>query len=139
MTRPRPRTPSRPPRDGRKAPAGERRPYSPRVEAILAAIRAIPRGSTASYGEVAARAGAPRGARQVARVLHALSESQGLPWHRVINAGGRISLPLDGAGGLQARLLRREGLAVDAGGRVRAAASGEKRERRTRRGGGAEG
>jgi methylated-DNA-protein-cysteine methyltransferase-like protein len=89
------------------------------VRDILGALREIPRGVAVSYGEVARRAGWPRNARQVARVLHSLSESQGLPWHRVIGSSGRISLPMDGAGALQARLLRKEGVAVDAEGRVK--------------------
>lgn len=105
---------------GRRRRAGPA--YHPMVDAILAMIRSIPRGKTAAYGQVAALAGQPRGARQVARVLHSLSGAEGLPWHRVINGNGRISLPMEGAGGLQAALLRREGVAVDARGRVDAAA-----------------
>jgi methylated-DNA-protein-cysteine methyltransferase-like protein len=101
----------------RKAARAEK-DYSPVVRAILDALRSIPRGVTVSYGEVARRAGRPRNARQVARVLHALSESLELPWHRVIGSSGRISLPMDGAGALQARLLRKEGVAVDPEGKV---------------------
>jgi methylated-DNA-protein-cysteine methyltransferase-like protein len=56
--------------------------------AVLAAtIRKIPRGKVASYGQVAAAAGFPRAARQVARALQAY---RGLPWHRVLGAGGAI-------------------------------------------------
>ena len=104
--------------------------YHPLVNAILEVVRAIPRGRTASYGQVAALAGQARGARQVARVLHSLSEAEGLPWHRVINSNGRISLPMDGPGGFQAALLRGEGVAVDAGGRVDAGASAWRPKRR---------
>lgn len=96
--------------------------YHVLVNAIMDAIRSIPRGRTAAYGQVAALAGLPRGARQVARVLHSLSAKQGLPWHRVINSNGSISLPMQGSGSLQARLLRAEGVAVDVRGRVDAAA-----------------
>lgn len=120
-----PPRPSRLPAKKAASPArgGTGRPYHPVVNAILAAIRSIPRGKTAAYGQVAAWAGQPRGARQVARILHSLSESQGLPWHRVINGNGRISLPLEGPGGIQAALLRGEGIAVDDSGRVDVAAS----------------
>lgn len=53
-------------------------------------IRAIPRGKVSSYGAVARAAGFPGAARQV---VWALRNAQGLPWHRVVAAGGRIALP----------------------------------------------
>src|SRR6266852_600413 len=53
-------------------------------------IRKIPRGKVATYGQVAAAAGVPRAARQVVWALNAF---QGLPWHRVLGAGGAIRLP----------------------------------------------
>ncbi len=87
---------------------------------ILSVLRAIPKGKVAGYGQVAALAGNPRGARQVARLLHSLSEKEKLPWHRVINSAGRISLPMDGPGALQRRLLLRERVEVDATGKVAA-------------------
>ncbi|MFC7373222.1 MGMT family protein [Fictibacillus iocasae] len=43
-----------------------------------------------TYGQIAAAAGSPRAARQVVRILHAMSEKHSLPWHRVINAKGEI-------------------------------------------------
>lgn len=70
-----------------------------------------------SYGRIAVLAGAPRGARQVARLLHSSSGKQGLPWHRVINASGGISLPGD-AGLLQQKLLESEGVSFGPTGRV---------------------
>ncbi len=91
-----------------------RTPFTDRVVRI---IRRIPRGKVASYGQVAALAGAPAGARQVARLLHSLSRIERLPWHRVINSRGTISLP--GAGGeLQRDLLEREGVEFGLGGHV---------------------
>ena len=76
-------------------------------------IRKIPRGKVASYGEVAKAAGFPGCARQVVWALRAAS---GLPWHRVVGAGGKISLP--GENGLEQRLrLETEGVAFR-GGRV---------------------
>jgi methylated-DNA-protein-cysteine methyltransferase-like protein len=62
-------------------------------EAVVALVKAIPRGRVATYGQLAALAGNPGAARQVARLLHTLSEKEGLPWHRVLNREGRISLP----------------------------------------------
>ena len=59
---------------------------------ILAAIRQIPRGKVSTYGAIAKAAGKPRGARLVARVL---SRSFGLPWHRVLGAGGGIKVSPD--------------------------------------------
>lgn len=98
----------------------DRRPLSPITERILAVIRAIPKGQTASYGQVAALAGIPRGARQVARLLHSLSGKEKLPWHRVINAAGRISLPIGSGGGEQRRLLKKEGVTVTPDGTISA-------------------
>lgn len=59
------------------------------VRAIAAEIRRIPRGQISTYGAVAKAAGYPRCARHVAQVLHRV---EGLPWQRVLGAGGRISL-----------------------------------------------
>ena len=88
------------------------------VERILAAIRAVPRGSVTSYGEIARRAGLPRRARLVARVL-AQNEDPELPWHRVLRSDGRIAFPSDSRGYReQTQRLRAEGVQVEAG-RVR--------------------
>ena len=61
---------------------------------IVAAIRRIPRGKVSTYGAVACGAGYPGAARQVVGVLH---RSLGLPWHRVLGAGGEIKLRGDSA------------------------------------------
>jgi methylated-DNA-protein-cysteine methyltransferase-like protein len=63
-----------------------------RIARILAVVRAIPDGAVMSYGGVAASAGLPGRARLVARAL-AMVDEPGLPWHRVVAAGGRIALP----------------------------------------------
>jgi methylated-DNA-protein-cysteine methyltransferase related protein len=60
---------------------------------ILAAVRKIPRGKVSTYGNIAEVAGLPRRARLVGTVLRQTPDSRGLPWYRVMNAGGRISLP----------------------------------------------
>ncbi|MGL6290993.1 MAG: MGMT family protein [Silanimonas sp.] len=88
------------------------------AKAILAVIRAIPKGETRGYGEVARLAGFPRGARLVARVLSENSDPN-LPWHRVLRSDGRIAMPPDSAGfAEQSARLRAEGVIV-ANGRVR--------------------
>ncbi|MGN7453624.1 MGMT family protein [Paenibacillus pasadenensis] len=80
----------------------------PFTASVVQVVKAIPEGRLMTYGAVAAAAGQPRAARQVVRVLHSMGESQGLPWHRVMNAARRISLPGDG-GELQLALLAAEG------------------------------
>lgn len=62
------------------------------TEKVVAVLRAIPEGKVATYGQVAALAGNPRSARQVARLLHSMSAKYGLPWHRVVNAKGEIKV-----------------------------------------------
>ncbi|TFH30876.1 MAG: MGMT family protein [Promethearchaeota archaeon] len=69
----------------------------PFTQAVLQVIYAIPAGKVQTYGGVARLAGNPRGARQVARILHSLSKKYHLPWHRVINSQGKISLDPTGA------------------------------------------
>ena len=79
---------------------------NPKFQRIRATIMSIPRGHVSSYGAVARAAGIPRGARVVVRTL---SQSHGLPWHRVVAAGGRIAIP--GEGGLDQRFrLEMEGV-----------------------------
>ena len=58
---------------------------------IYDVVRRIPAGRVATYGQVAALAGLPGHARQVGYALHALEDHSGVPWQRVINAGGRVS------------------------------------------------
>lgn len=59
---------------------------------IISIIKRIPRGKVATYGQIAALAGNPRGARAVIWLLHSSSGKEKLPWHRVINGRGTISL-----------------------------------------------
>jgi methylated-DNA-protein-cysteine methyltransferase-like protein len=77
-------------------------------------IARVPRGKVITYGQVAEAAGFPGAARQT---VWALQDSRGLPWHRVVAAGGRIALP--GEHGLEQRLrLETEGVTFR-GNRVR--------------------
>lgn len=83
---------------------------------ILAAVDSIPPGRVATYGQIAREAGLPRRARLVGRVLATLPAGTRLPWHRVVNAQGRISLR-PGAP-LQRRRLASEGVRFTAAGRI---------------------
>jgi methylated-DNA-protein-cysteine methyltransferase-like protein len=82
-------------------------------------VRRIPRGRVATYGQVADLAGLPGHARQVGYALHALSDGSALPWHRVVNAVGAISLRAVPGFELEQRLrLEAEGVTFNARGRV---------------------
>ncbi|HEY9225979.1 MAG TPA: MGMT family protein [Gemmatimonadaceae bacterium] len=89
-------------------------------ERIYAAIRKIPRGRVTTYGAIARIAGLPGQARLVGYALSALRSGTAVPWHRVINAQGKLSLELAGstAGVTQRLRLEREGVRVNAAGRV---------------------
>ena len=91
------------------------------LQRIAAVVAAIPPGRVATYGQVAAQAGNRRAARQVAWALRVYSD-RGLPWHRVLGAGGVIRLPEGSGLERQRALLLAEGVAVDAGGRLDLAA-----------------
>jgi len=94
------------------------------LERIWKAVAAIPRGEVASYGGIARRAGLPRRARFVGHALKVAPASLRLPWHRVLNAQGRISLPAGSkAHRLQRRLLEEEGVRFR-NGRVDVASTG---------------
>lgn len=79
---------------------------------IYAAVSRIPKGRVATYGQIAAIAGLRRQARLVGYAMHALPADSDVPWHRVVNAAGKISIRGDGLGHdeLQAQLLKREGV-----------------------------
>ncbi|MFW9916412.1 MAG: MGMT family protein [Candidatus Thorarchaeota archaeon] len=85
---------------------------------IITLIKAIPPGKVASYGQIARYAGNPRGARQVAWLLHSSSRKANLPWHRVVNSKGRISLPVGQGYELQKELLEKEGVIFDESERI---------------------
>lgn len=78
---------------------------------IIQLISAIPAGKVATYGQIAAMAGNHRAARQVSRVLHTCTSKYQLPWHRVIGAAGKISIPKDHSGYFkQKKKLEEEGV-----------------------------
>src|SRR5262245_51133671 len=79
---------------------------------IYAVVARIPRGRVATYGQVAALAGLPRQARLIGYALNVLPADSDVPWHRVVNAKGQISIRSGGMGHdqLQAQLLEGEGV-----------------------------
>lgn len=88
-------------------------------ERIWQVVRAIPAGRVCTYGEVARMAGLPGAARRVGAALKGLPPGTALPWHRVINARGRISLPAGSAAhARQRQRLQAEGVAFKPGGGV---------------------
>ena len=114
-------------------PAPARRARSNAFERVYAVVRRIPRGRVATYGEVAALAGWPRAPRVAGFALRALPGGSPVPWHRVVAAGGRLSLArLSPAGAVTQRMrLEREGVRFDARGRVRFELHGLGRRGRT--------
>jgi methylated-DNA-protein-cysteine methyltransferase-like protein len=89
----------------------------PRVYEV---VTRIPRGRVATYGQVAGLAGIPNAPRVAGYALHALPPGSPVPWHRVVAAGGRLSLgKLDPPGALTQRLrLEHEGVRFDGRGCV---------------------
>ena len=73
-------------------------------------IKKVPRGKVVTYGQVATLAGNPRGARQVVRILSSSSDKDKLPWHRIINREGKISLRPGRGYELQKQMLKDEGV-----------------------------
>jgi methylated-DNA-protein-cysteine methyltransferase related protein len=86
---------------------------------IYAVVRRIPEGRIATYGQIARLAGLPNGARQVGYALHNLGEDSDVPWHRVVNREGRISLPpILPSSSLQKALLESEGVEFNPDGSI---------------------
>jgi len=79
---------------------------------IKAVLKSIGWGEVMSYGEVALKAGFPRGARTVVWVLKSNSEKDGLPWHRVVRKDRRIAIKNPEGHFLQQKLLEAEGWKV---------------------------
>lgn len=82
-------------------------------EEIIEIIKNIPAGKVATYGQVAELAGNRFAARQAVRILHTSSKSQKLPWHRVVNSRGTISLERGCGYEEQKALLQGEGVIFD--------------------------
>ena len=95
------------------APAG----FDQRVYAV---VGRIPRGRLATYGQIAELIGAYGCARQVGWALRRLPLPSAIPWHRVVNAAGRIAMTpsREGSDWIQRELLLAEGIPVDGEGRL---------------------
>ena len=88
-------------------------------ERVWALVAKIPAGTVATYGQIAALLGNPRAARTVGWALHSMPDDLDIPWHRVINGKGRISLDCgEHDPHLQRVLLEKEAILFDARGFV---------------------
>ena len=96
-------------------------------EQVYAVVRQIPRGKVTSYGRIAKMLGRPHAARAVGYALSSLKDAQSndrftsatVPWQRIVNNEGRISIRhREVTASKQAMLLREEGVAVDENGRI---------------------
>lgn len=85
-------------------------------ELVKKHVQEVPKGKLVSYGQVAAACGSPRAARQVGWMLHTLDGDNSVPWWRVINAQGYISIKgnLYSTPLAQKSLIESEGIPVDA-------------------------
>lgn len=90
----------------------------PFTHRVINIIKAIPEGSVMTYGQIAEQAGSRRGARQVVRILHSLSDIHQLPWHRVVNAKGEIAIRDEEARDMQVFYLNQEGVETSEDGHV---------------------
>lgn len=87
-----------------------------RKEAIFLALAQIPKGKVITYGNLAKLAGMPNGARLAGRLMCELPEGSKLPWHRVINSQGKLSLPIDSDSYReQIRRLEKDGVVITNG------------------------
>ncbi|HMQ10681.1 MAG TPA: MGMT family protein [Oligoflexia bacterium] len=82
-------------------------------------VKKIPYGQVSTYGEIAKQIGFKHYARHVGYALNAVKKEDGVPWHRVVNAHGKISLRKEGlANFLQKELLKQEGVVFDDSGKI---------------------
>jgi methylated-DNA-protein-cysteine methyltransferase-like protein len=85
---------------------------------IYAVIQRIPRGRVATYGQIAELAGIAGQPRRIGYALSALTRESDVPWHRVLNAKGEISLREGDGFSLQRKMLEQEGIVFDKSARV---------------------
>jgi methylated-DNA-protein-cysteine methyltransferase-like protein len=87
-------------------------------EQVYVLVRCIPPGTVASYGQIARMLGQPHAARTVGWALRGTPEESAIPWQRVVNAAGRISISDPEAAAEQRRLLEGEGVVFDPDDRI---------------------
>lgn len=83
-------------------------------EPVYRLIKKIPHGRVTTYGDLARKLRLPGGARAVGYAMAACPNGRGIPWHRVVGAGGRLLIP-EPHGSLQRRMLESEGVPVEFG------------------------
>ena len=95
-------------------------PPSPRYQQIYDLVRQIPKGRVATYGQIAELAGLAGHARQVGYALYRIDPDSDIPWHRVVNAQGKISRSPQrlGSDDIQQVLLEQEQVCFDDSGRL---------------------
>jgi methylated-DNA-protein-cysteine methyltransferase-like protein len=94
-----------------KGPFAKTSDFDRWVKTVWQVVEGIPRGHVLTYGEVARLAGMSRAARRVSQAMRRAPKGVKLPWHRVVNAQGKISFPQDSAGyHRQKELLESEGV-----------------------------
>ncbi len=91
----------------------KKRPDKDFTSAIVKLIKSIPRGKVATYGQIAFLSGHYPSVRRVVWILHSCSEKEGLPWHRVVNHKGAISLKPGSGYEKQKEMLEKEGIVFD--------------------------
>ncbi len=77
---------------------------------VIDIIKRIPKGKVSTYSQIAKFAGNKTAARQVSFILHSSSRKENLPWYRVVNSKGGISIKSEDGYNLQIRLLKKEGV-----------------------------
>lgn len=101
------------------SPSRPRAPGNRFAQAVYGVVRSIPEGRVLSYGAVAALVGSPRAARGVGAALNALSPDSDVPWWRVVNRNGEVTIPAEmGMRALQRTLLEAEDVAFLPSGRI---------------------
>jgi methylated-DNA-protein-cysteine methyltransferase-like protein len=85
---------------------------------VIRLIKSIPKGNVATYGQIAYLTGLYPSVRRVVWILHSCSEKEGLPWHRVVNSKGTISLKPGKGYEKQKEMLKKEGIMFDERGRI---------------------
>lgn len=88
------------------------------TEEAIRLIKSIPKGKVATYGQIAHMTGLYPSVRRVVWILHSCSEKEGLPWHRVVNRLGKISLRPGKGYEKQKEMLEKEGIVFDKNDRI---------------------